>query len=91
MVAIQVRDVPEDVRATLVREAERRDQSLQAYLTDVLKREADSAKNLQWLAEWTPLTRGTGTDVVQLIHEGREERDRQLMAALGRGDSDAAD
>lgn len=45
MVALQIRDVPDSVRDLLTQEARRRDQSLQAYLSDVLAREAAAARN----------------------------------------------
>ena len=89
MVAIQVRDVPDEVREVLLREAQRRDQSLQVYLMDVLEREARSTKNLEWLESWRPV--GTAPSLpsgVQLVHDSRQERERDLMEALG---SDAAD
>jgi antitoxin FitA len=51
MVALTVRDVPEDVKSALAREARERGQSLQAFLLTVLMRQADFARNRQLLAE----------------------------------------
>lgn len=59
MVAVQVRDVPEDVRQTLAAEAELRGQSLQAYLLEVLEREAANAHNRKFLRDYRgPLADG---------------------------------
>jgi len=49
MVALQIRDVPDSVRDLLAEEAKRRDQSLQAFLLDMLEREAASMSNRRWL------------------------------------------
>jgi len=49
MVALQIRDVPDTMRDALVNEARRREQSLQAYLLDVLAHEAAFASNRRWL------------------------------------------
>ena len=45
VVALQIRDVPDDVRNLLAREAERRGQSVQAYLLALVKREAHMLDN----------------------------------------------
>lgn len=80
---MQIRDVPDDVREILTREATRREQSLQLYLMDVLRREADSARNLQWLSSWTPLVDNyDGPPVAEIVREGRVERDRNIASAL---------
>jgi len=49
MVALQIRDVPDTMRDALVNEARRREQSLQAYLLDVLAHEVAVASNRRWL------------------------------------------
>lgn len=86
MVAIQIRDVPDDVRDALVREAARRDQSLQSLLMDILRREADSAKNLALLEHWKaepPIVAGEPIDIPAVIRDGRRERGQQTRMALG--------
>ena len=45
MTVLTIRDVPDDVRDTLAREAKARGQSMQAYLLGVLKRQADFCYN----------------------------------------------
>jgi hypothetical protein len=79
MVAIQVRDVPDDVREALSAEAARRGQSLQFFLADVLAREAASARNLAWLRErtWRPAV-AAGSDTRDLIRDTWEERDQSI-------------
>ena len=86
MVAIQIRDVPDDVREALMLEAARRNQSLQVFLTDILTRAADSAKNLALLEQWgsePPLGLDGSTDTPSIIRAGRRERERQTRTALG--------
>lgn len=86
MVALQVRDVPDDVRDDLAREARRRGGSLQTYLLEVLTREARAARNRELLRSWTPV-RGTASsesaggpvDVARIIREDRAERERHLL------------
>lgn len=84
MVAIQVRDVPDDVRDALAGEASRRGVSLQVYLAEVLEREAASARNLAWLrdvaARQRPAEPSTTRDE---IREGWQQRDRQIEDAVG--------
>jgi antitoxin FitA len=45
MVALQIRDVPEAVRDALVAQAKARGQSLQAFLLDLVEREASRSRN----------------------------------------------
>ncbi|PZF81110.1 FitA-like ribbon-helix-helix domain-containing protein [Jiangella anatolica] len=44
-VALQIRDVPDEVRDIIAQRAASRGQSMQAYLLDVLRREARLARN----------------------------------------------
>ena len=83
MVAIQVRGVSEETRRLLAEEAERRGQSLQLFLADVLEREAASASNLAFLREAAARPRqNRGVDIPALIREGHEERDRRIADAV---------
>lgn len=88
MVAVQIRDVPDDVRDALAAEAESRGQSLQMFLSDVLAREAASARNLAWLrkararqreAAPTEVPAGSTRD---LIREEWEERDGRVADTI---------
>ena len=81
MVAIQIRDVPESIRDALVEAARFQGKSLQAYLFDVLKREADVAERRRLLREWAenPLAiNDRNFDTVAMIRAQREEREREL-------------
>ncbi|MGB4777514.1 FitA-like ribbon-helix-helix domain-containing protein [Microbacterium sp.] len=85
MVALQIRDVPDELRDVLARDAAARGQSLQAYLRELLERQGGIARNRALLREFTPI-RGTGegaaVDVVELIAQERRERDRAVLAAV---------
>jgi antitoxin FitA len=83
MVALQIRDVPDDLRDRLAEAARHRNQSLQAYLLNLLEREAASLENQQLLQQWAdhPLISQTGQiDVVRLLHEEREQREQHLRS-----------
>jgi antitoxin FitA len=82
MVALQIRDVPEDMRDRLAAIAGERGQSLQAYLFDVLADEVRRRDNLAVLEGFSVgrfRARLDTTDVLDALRAGREERD----AALG--------
>jgi len=88
MVAIQVRDVPDDVREALTTEAQRRGQSLQVFLQDVLAHEARMARNRAALEKlrdepiaWIDPAAESAAD---LIRRQREERTQQLLDVVGR-------
>lgn len=51
MVALQIRNVPEDVRGALTLRAEQAGQSLQCYLLSIITREADYARNVELIEE----------------------------------------
>lgn len=84
MVALQIRDVPEDVRNKLSAMASERGQSLQAYLLDLVSDTVRRRDNV--LALHRPIRRGrgarlSGDDVVQTLHNARRERDAELGTA----------
>jgi len=74
MVALQIRDVPDDVRDVLARTAAARGQSLQAYLLDVVRREARAVGNID-LFHATARLRVEIPDASTLAHVVREGRD----------------
>jgi hypothetical protein len=81
MVAIQIRDVPESTRDALVEAARRQGMSLQAYLFDVIRREADVVTRGRLLREWadSPLLSGDQPiDSVAVIRRVRKEREQEL-------------
>ena len=89
---LSIRDVPDDVREALTQDAREHGQSLQAYLLELLKREAGFRKNLEVVARARrdlALHSGSGveaSDIVEAIHQAREERDEQIMRAVLRSD-----
>lgn len=77
MVALQIRDVPDDVRDALAERAQQAGQSLQGFLLDVVVREAAFARNVTvvaGLSEWTAGTGVTGDDVLAALDSGRSLR-----------------
>ena len=82
MVAVQIRDVPDEVRDVLAREAEQRGKSLQSFLLEILEREARSARNRAFVIDFAAI-RGTGReisiDVPELISQERDAREARLL------------
>ncbi|MTD57095.1 FitA-like ribbon-helix-helix domain-containing protein [Amycolatopsis pithecellobii] len=81
MAAIQIRDVPEPVRARLAQLARERGQSLQSYLLDLVSDEVRRQDNLAVLCrfgEGRHGTRLTREDVVSPLHEARAARDESI-------------
>jgi hypothetical protein len=86
MVALQIRDVPEDVRQSLAGLAASRGQSLQAYLLTLVTEEARRWNNLALLDRFGARVDGsrlTVEDVVAAIERARTERDTRLGEVLG--------
>ena len=74
---MQIRDVPDEVRDVLARRAKERGQSLNAYLRDVILREASFAGNRALIDQL--VSRGKGStltveDVLAARDAGRTER-----------------
>lgn len=82
MVAVQIRDVPDEVRDVLAREAEQRGKSLQSFLLEILEREARSVRNRAFVMDFVAI-RGTGReisiDVPELISQERDAREARLL------------
>lgn len=80
MVALQIRHVPDEVRDLLSAEAERRGESLQTYLLEVVVREAFSANNRRLVRDWMarPLAAAVTVDVPELLACHRQDRERHL-------------
>lgn len=72
MGAIQIKDVPDDVREALAAEAKRSGKSLQAYLLGLLEKEARFARNREIVAQ-TPLP-GAKLTVEEIVAAVREAR-----------------
>ncbi|MFY7069165.1 FitA-like ribbon-helix-helix domain-containing protein [Nocardiopsis changdeensis] len=72
MSAIQIKDVPDEVREALAAEAKRSGKSLQAYLLALLEKEARFARN-RAIVEQTPLP-GAKLTVEEIVAAVREAR-----------------
>lgn len=77
MVALQIRDVPENVRDTLAARARENGQSLQAFLLALVLREASFSRNLDLIRELddeSPQPGPTVEDVLAALDDARAER-----------------
>lgn len=84
-VALQIRDVPEDIRDALAELAHNRGQSLQAFLLALVRREARFARNLALLHAFDDRTDGVSdsTSVTDVLDQVRAERDASNLGGLG--------
>ena len=83
MVALQIREVPEELRDRLSELARQRGQSLQAYLFDVLRDEARRQDNLAILDRFSEGGYGTRlspSDIHGALDAERARRDTELGA-----------
>ena len=81
MVALQIRDVPDDVRDTLAALARVRGQSLQAFLLSIVVNEARRSANAALLERFSERSDGSRlepAEIVTALQEVRSERDAQL-------------
>ncbi|MBA2529187.1 MAG: hypothetical protein H0V19_04380 [Euzebyales bacterium] len=81
MVALQIRDVPDDVRQTLAERARARGQSLQAFLLSLVEDEARRSANLGLLDRFAGRDDGSRLPVEEAtaaLDQARTERDAQL-------------
>ena len=81
VVALQIRDVPEDLRDRLSELARQRGQSLQAYLFDVISDEArrqDNLAILDRLSHGTYGSRLSREDIEGALRSARSSRDEEL-------------
>ncbi len=84
MVALQIRDVPDEIRRTLAERAAARGQSLQAFLLMLVTEEARRSTNLAILERLGARQDGSQLSVAQVTDEldrARAERDACLGGA----------
>ena len=81
MVALQIRDVPDDVNAVLKARAAAAGQSLQAYLLALVQREAARGDNAAIFAQFRGRDDGVPSpgDTVRLLEQARLERDEAIL------------
>lgn len=88
MVALQIRDVPADIRKTLAEQAAARGQSLQAFLLMLVTDEARRSTNLAVLDRFRARADGSqlsSAQVAEALHQARSGRE----ALWGEPDDDA--
>lgn len=81
MVALQIRDVPDDVRDALFERARARGQSLQAFLLSLVEAEARRSRNQAVLARFDGRSDGsrvTATEAADELRSSRAEHDQAL-------------
>jgi hypothetical protein len=86
MVALQIRDVPIEVRDVLVAQAQARGQSLQAFLLALVEREARRMHNIDVLLRFDRRSDGSRLSTeehTELREAERGERDRRFDAEPG--------
>ncbi|MEQ6901904.1 hypothetical protein [Nocardioides sp. YIM 152588] len=84
MVALQIRDVPDDVRQSLAELAAARGQSLQSYLLTLVTDEARRSTNLGLLRRFDARQDGShlsAADAVAVLDVARDERDSRAGEA----------
>ena len=88
MVALQIRDVPDDIRQTLAEQAAARGQSLQAFLLTLVTDEARRSTNLALLERFGARQDGSQLSTAQVI-EALDQARAEREALLTNADSDA--
>jgi plasmid stability protein len=88
MVALQIRDVPDDVRQTLAEQAAARGQSLQAFLLTLVTDEARRSSNMAVLELFGTRQDGSQLSTAQ-VTEALDQARAEREALLSKADSDA--
>jgi plasmid stability protein len=89
MSAIQIKNVPPELHERLRERAQREGRSLSEYARGVLERDLALPTTREWLdrlREDEPVRGITSEEIVDLIHEGRAERDEQILRAISARD-----
>lgn len=88
MVALQIRDVSDDVRQRLAQSARARGQSLQAFLLALVEDEARRSANLALLDRFVERDDGSrlsAGEVTEALDSARADRDAQLSRPVWDG------
>lgn len=78
-VALQIRDVPDEVRDTLASAARSHGQSLQAFLLEMVEREARYFRNIEILYESHGHASGGAAAALEALDAARSEQDAKNM------------
>lgn len=84
-VALQIRDVPEDVRDALAARAAQSGESLQRFLLRLITQEAEHQRNLAIVADLQLADGGLSSaeSVLDVVDRSRGERDDELSGRVG--------
>ena len=85
--ALQIRDVPDDIRQTLAEQAAARGQSLQAFLLALVTNEARRSSNLAVLERFGARQDGSQLSTAQ-VTEALDQARAEREALLSNADSD---
>lgn len=83
MVALQIRDVPDEVRDALMAQARQRGQSLQAYLLELVRQQAQRGTNAALLNRFSGRDDGLRTapgELASLVADQRRLREQDPFA-----------
>jgi plasmid stability protein len=89
MSAIQIKNVPPELHEQLRERARRAGRNLSEYALEVLERDLAVPTTREWLERLKqdePVRGIASEDIVSSIHEGRAERDEQILRALSSSD-----
>ena len=89
MSAIQIKNVPPELHEQLRERARREGRNLSEYALAVLERDLAVPTTREWLERLRqdePVEAIGSDEVISAIHEGRAERDEQILRALSAGD-----
>jgi hypothetical protein len=87
MSAIQVKEVPVELHERLRARARSNRQSVGGYVLSLIERDLALPTTREWLAQLKqaePVTGVSRERILELIHQGRDERDEQIGAAVSR-------
>lgn len=85
MGAIQVKNVPSELHERLRARASSEGRNLSDYVLDVLRRDLTVPTMREWLdrlKQDDPVTGISSEEIIEMIHEGRAERDSQILRAI---------
>jgi plasmid stability protein len=83
LVNLNVRDLPDEVHAVLVRRAEARQMSLRAYVVEVLSEHCRLPNTDEWLTSLEELPSGPNRPpAADLVRAARDEQDQDIADAL---------